>query len=456
MDPQIYNHQDSALANSLLSQQANGSQQRFGYQYPQLSDDEAYQQGNMSPHAYDHLPSIDTGHMSQPGSQYGSPSNDHLAPLSPIAHLSIMDAQLPASFDSQGISHIARYGPVASSVPAKFGMESPPTSLPQKVVVPSNALRSLHDSAFGRENNLKAPNLGSSPANSGDEGGGYRIMHSQRVSRPKMLSASVPRQQIASLNDDWDDGLMFGGEEDLIPTSLHDLLTPQEKMRRLSRNEADLNGYRDALNVLGTSAETTSRLGSPATGNSPSRFVPLFAKHRREEEQNGGSSSPFGHIGSPLRNSSLRSGASPSLRSVSNPLNGDISPNFASPPRQSSMSMLSQQLQRTRISRSENHDINGSTLHPVSARHASNSNGRLDRALSFSSINNSRIDEEPEAECVFSMEEEEYSPKSHRYSGGWNYPVGGRSPRLTASSGGRHALGLHDGKDLDSYLSAGR
>jgi hypothetical protein len=37
-----------------------------------------------------------------------------------------------ASFDSQGISHAARYGPVAASMPSQFGLESPP---PQRLLL---------------------------------------------------------------------------------------------------------------------------------------------------------------------------------------------------------------------------------------------------------------------------------------------------------------------------------
>ncbi|MCJ1229832.1 hypothetical protein MMC12_006502 [Toensbergia leucococca] len=432
VDPQSYHHQDSALANSLLAQQANGNQLPFGHQFSQALETDFTPQISIHTKLYNNLPSIDTSYASHPDSKYGSPRDDILSPLSPVAHLSTLDAPLPASFDSQGISYMARHGPVAASVPSKFGLESPPSSLPRKSALPTDALRNLHDSAFGRS---KIANLGSSPLGSGDESFGQRTMHSQRVPKPKMMSASLPRPRA---NEEWDEGFLFGGEEDFLPTSLHDLLTPQEKMRRLSRTEQDSSIFRESLSGLGTPAESASKVGSA----SPSRFGALFARQKREEETNGVSNSAFGQVGSPLRNSSLHPGASPSLRALSHPMSGDVSPFLASPPRQSSMSMISQQLQRTRLSnRAESNDTTGNSstpsLHP---RLASGSNGRLDRAVS-----SSRIDEE-QGECVFSMEEEEYNGK--RYSGGWGYA---RSPALGTVGGARQGLGQQEGKDLEAF-----
>ncbi|CZR68415.1 uncharacterized protein PAC_18314 [Phialocephala subalpina] len=79
------------------------------------------------------VPTIDTSYASHPTSQYGSPRDDDINryAMSPVATkgLSVLDAPLPASFDSNGVSWIARNGPIASSVPAKFGLESPPGSL---------------------------------------------------------------------------------------------------------------------------------------------------------------------------------------------------------------------------------------------------------------------------------------------------------------------------------------
>lgn len=449
VDPQTYHHQnDSALANSLLAQQANGNPAAFGHQYPHVNETGYGPQTSV--HRPYEIPTVETGYASHPGSAYGSPREDSRIPLSPVAHLSALDAPMPASFDSQGISYIARHGPVAASVPSKFGIESPPSSLPRKAILPSDAVRNVSESAYSRDSRSKAPNLGSSPLASGDEGLGQRIMHSQRVAKPKMMSASLPRIRA---NDEWEDQFLFGGEEDFLPTSLHDLLTPQERMRRLSRTDHEAGSHRENLSGIGSPPEASSKFGSPS-GASPSRYGALFARQKREEESNNMLPSALGHVGSPLRNPSLQPRASPGLRATSNAImSGDISPHFASPPRQSSMSALSQQLSHTRLaSRSESASgieaTNG--LHPGSARHHSQSNGRLDRAVSSSSIGTSRIDEE-QGDCVFSMEEEEDN-HNKRYSGGWHsHSSGSRaSPRLGPIGGGRQSEQKR-GKTAEAY-----
>ena len=437
VDPQTYHHQnDSALAHSLLAQQANGGVPTFGHPYAQLIENDYGPPANV--HRPYEIPTVETGYASHSGSVYGSPREDNRLPLSPVAHLSALDAPMPASFDSQGISYMARHGPVAASVPSKFGIESPPSSLPRKAILPSDTVRNVSESAYGRDARSRAPNMGSSPLGSGDEGLGQRIMHSQRVAKAKMLSASLPRVRA---NDEWDDQFLFGGEEDFLPTSLHELLTPQEKMRRLSRTDQDAGSHRENLSGIGSPAEASSKFGSP-NGASPSRYNALFARQKREEEGNNMLTSVFGHVGSPLRNPSLQPGASPGLRATSNPaISGDISPNFASPPRQSSMSALSQQLSHTRLGPRTDNPSNEPTngLRPGSALNHSQSNGRLDRVVSSSSIGTSRIDEE-QGDCVFSMEEEEEN-HNKRLSSGWHsHSSGGRtSPRSGAIGGGRQS-----------------
>lgn len=433
MDPQTHHHQDSALANSLLAQQANGHAQAFNHQFSQLGDSE-YGPHNTPSRPYE-IPSIDTGYASHPESTYGSPRDDTRLPLSPVAHLSALDAPMPASFDSQGISYMARHGPVAASVPSKFGLESPPSSLPKKAVIPAEPRRNISEYAYGKDARSRAANIGSSPLTSGDEGLGQRVMHSQRRTKPKMMSASLPRGRA---NDDWDEQLIFGGEEDFLPTSLHDLLTPQEKMRRLSRTEHDTSSHRELLSGVGIPADPPSKFGSPS-GASPSRYGALFARQKQEESNNAAHNPAFGHVGSTLRKSSLHSGPSPSLRATSNPnVSGDQSPFFASPVRQSTMFALSQQLSHTRLaSRTEppsSHELpNG--LHPSSARHASHAIGRPElRNVSSSSFSTARIDEEA-VEGVFSMEEDETLNKG--YSGGWQSATSGGkdSPRTGAVVG---------------------
>lgn len=250
-----------------------------------------------------------------------------------------------------------------------------------------------------------------------------------------MMSASLPRGRA---NDDWDEQFIFGGEEDFLPTSLHDLLTPQEKMRRLSRTEHESSSHREYLSGIGIPADPSSKFGSPS-GASPSRYGALFARQKQEESNNVAHNSAFGHVGSPLRKTSLHPGPSPSLRATSNAnVSGDMSPYLASPARQSTMSALSQQLSHTRLaSRTDppsSHELpNG--LHPSSARHASYTNGRPElRNVSSSSFGTARIDEEA-VEGMFSMEEDETLNK--RYSGGWqSASSGGRDSPRTGPMGG--------------------
>ncbi|EON63898.1 hypothetical protein W97_03126 [Coniosporium apollinis CBS 100218] len=421
---------------------------------------------------YDMIPTIDTTFSSHPGSTYGSPPNDGRPIMSPqLKGLSILDAPLPASFDSQGISHMARYGPIAASMPGRFGLDtSPPSSYPTKPH-DSSALRTLHTSAFGdARNGTNGIALGSSPPAAADEPVGRRIMHSERFSsKPKLMSASLGARPPLSA-DDWDDE-NFAFEEDLVPTSLHELLTPQEKMRRFSRTAAD-DELRQSLSGLGSTpvdaAPPTSKFGSPPLNpttysSSPSRFSALFSRQKSDSaDAPGVSPSPFGHVGSPLRNSSLHPGASPSLRALSRPPSGDVSPFVSSPPRQASMSMISQQLQRTRLtSRAEAAE----TLHPglpsrggASSSSATSGAGprmTIDRAVSSSSnVGRERIEEEEVGEAeqeqgLFSMDGLEPptgvgGKKEKRFSGGiWGWGAkGSRSPSLGPIGGGRREGGF--------------
>ncbi|KAL9602943.1 MAG: hypothetical protein Q9219_001468 [cf. Caloplaca sp. 3 TL-2023] len=419
-NPQTY-HSDSALANSLLAQPTQGDRPLYGMQFSHLPETEYLVPPPMPTNGYDSNGHADNSFMPHPGSGYGSPRDDGRLPPSPANHPSTLDAPMPASFDSQGISYIARHGPVAASVPSKFGIDSPPSSLPTKTGGPSNTLRSLHHSVFGQETRSNASNVGSPPSGSGDEIYSRRPLYSQLIPKPTIISASVPRGRA---NEDWDDSIMFGGEEDFLPTSLHELLTPQEKMRRLSRTEQDERPSRDSLSGTGTPVDSPSHVGSPSHA-SPSRFSAFFAKQRRDEQSSQNTSlSAFGHVGSPLRHSSMYNGGS--LRASSNPTRtGDVS----SPPRQSSMSIISQQLARTRIS-SKNEagagdPVSSNNLHPNSARtpnYAPANNTRLDRATSANNLNSHRIDEE-QGEGVFSMEVEEEENQRKRSSGStWTCP----------------------------------
>lgn len=456
---ELYHPQNSgsALTNSFIRANAVPPSP-YGAQYSPFSNqDESFPPLGGRQQSIDiMIPTIEQTH---PGSNYGSPRDEDLnrfgLGLSPVAQkgLSVLDAPLPASFDSNGVSWIARNGPIASSVPAKFGLESPPGSLgAAKDGRTSEALKSLHSSAFGDDTRDRFNGIAASPpAPPADEYFGKRVMHSQRFAKSKVMSASLPKQ----VDQDWEAAFTF--EEDYLPETLKDLMTPQEKARRGSRN-ADEEG-RPINSGTGTpNNETASKFGSPSNA-SPSRWGPLFQRHQqqKEEEERAAASraSAFGHVGSPLRNSSLHPGASPKSRPIARPSNsGDISPYLASPPRQSSMSIISQQLQRTRLSRAESSGSD-SSLHP---RVTSNPIGPgatrtglvAERQVSSSSISNggsgrftTPIDEE-QGDIMFSMEgmeEDEKRGGEKRNSGGWTFAGGTRSPHLGAVGGGRNGIG---------------
>lgn len=404
--PAAYNTSNSALTNSFMKADANQPYGNFGYP---MSPSEKYHQLDRQPSMENGLPTIDTTY-SHGGSQYGSlreedPSRLGLG-LSPVTikGLSVLDAPLPASFDSNGISNAARYpgGPWPSSVPSAFGLESPSPSLnAAKDNRTSEALKSLHRSAFGSNDHLSSTVTASSPPTQpADEYYGRRQMHSSRYAKPKLLSSSAPRAIVGGIDRDWDAEFPFL-EEDYVPDNLKDLLTPAEKARRGSRAaDEDTNGHRSANGVLGMSgtgtptAETTSKFGSPMAA-SPGRWGPLFQRQRDDDDAKRhalAASGAFGHVGSPLRNSILNEDLMRPYGSRSGSIEG--------------LSALTQQLQRTRI------DGNGGDsphLRPtISGRPT---NGRAgERHVSSSSISSSAryttpIGEE-DGEFVFSMDED--------------------------------------------------
>ncbi|KAH7378242.1 hypothetical protein BKA66DRAFT_421346 [Pyrenochaeta sp. MPI-SDFR-AT-0127] len=458
----IPHHQEPPMTSSLLTMQAHLGGMQQGYPYP-MQDEYTNQKDQ-----YDMIPTIGTTISSHPGSNYGSPPNENgRLPMSPVQKgLSVMDVPLPASFDSQGISHMARYGPIASSVPATFLANSPPSSYQAD----SSAIRNLHDSAFGDGLRSRAAALGSSPPESIEQPVGRRMLHSElAANRSRGIMSSSVGARPTYKDEEWDETDMIGKfEEDLLPNSLSDLLTPQEKMRRFSRDQGDNENsftQRMSLSRLGASPTASDvKIGSPsAAASSPSRYQSLWGKSRGSTYDNGFESgslpgaSAFGHVGSPLRNSALHPGASPSLRAINRPTSGDASPFVSSPPRQASMSMITQHMQRTRLSSREEVGITSNPMHPginrvTSGTSINNSSGRLglDRAVSSSSISRERIEEE---QGLFSMEEEEDLNKSKdgasttsstsnkRLSGlSWGSGGGKASPNL-APVGGHRATG---------------
>lgn len=327
--------------------------------------------------------------------------------MSPLPHFTTLDAPLPASFDSQGISYMARHGPVAASMPGKIGVESPPSSLPKNSALTSEAIRGMADAAYANAN--KGFNLGSSPLGPSGDIMSQRIMHSSRFTRPKMMSASLPRQ----LEKGWeDDQVLFGNEEEWIPGGLSELMTPEERNRRSSGKVENPMAIRESLTGNHTSADVSTRIGSPGHA-SPLRYSP-WNKPKTDDEHSGYPSPSFGPVGSPLRNATLYPGSSPSLRASRG--TSDLAFKISSPPRQSATSVLSQQLQRTRLTSraSESSEASSCGLHPT--RHISNPRSAFDRAVSSSSVTNERIDEE-QPEMVFSLDDEDYGSGSNTKSG---------------------------------------
>lgn len=238
----------------------------------------------------------------------------------------------------------------------------------------------------------------------GEEYFGKRAMHSSRFSRSKLPSSSLPKT--TSVDHDWEAEFAFGDDnvenvpENYVPENLQDLLTPAEKARRGSvRLEGD------------ASIDGITKYGG-SVGTSPSRWGPLFQRQKEEEEAARSARSAvsaFGHVGSPLRNSTL-------AQEMGMGSSGSSSSPRPSAIRSSSeaMSALSQQLQRTRL---EEGPISSPHLHP--ARMPSSNitfigkDRAMERHVSSGSIGSSvtgrfttPIDEEDPA-FVFSMEEEE-------------------------------------------------
>ncbi|ROT37787.1 hypothetical protein SODALDRAFT_174317 [Sodiomyces alkalinus F11] len=440
--------------------------------YPYPENRQPHQLGRQ-PSLENGLPSADAAAYSLAGSTYGSPRDDDpsrlgLLALSPVngngngngKTLSVLDAPLPASFDSQGISNAARYpaAPWPSSVPSKFGIDSPSPSLSSaKDTRTSDTLKSLHNSAFGGSEYLSTSSAAagtsppSAPVGLGEEYFGRRPMHSSRYARPKMMSSSLPKPTV---DRDWDAEFAFY-EEDYLPQNLQDLLTPAEKARRGSLRAADAE----------FGGENAVKFGSPMAGASPSRWGPLFQRQKEEELDAGRTTnkrapSAFGHVGSPLRNSVLSNGmgnGSSGLVGV-----GSISSRTTPGSRSGSdsASALTQQLQRTRLLGDDSLNNNSPRLHPMMAVGRTPGNGAIgpvgrereramERHVSSGSIGSSGrfttpVDEEDPA-FVFSMEEDGDEQQSARQrkrasSGlgvagtGWSY-AGVLSGKTTSTSG---------------------
>ncbi|RMZ82695.1 hypothetical protein DV738_g1451, partial [Chaetothyriales sp. CBS 135597] len=323
---------------------------------------------------YTSLTPFDSALNSPPLSHYGSP--DTLLPRSPVDKVrTALDAPLPQSFDSNGVSYIAKYGPLGQSAPDKFGMRSPGSSLSRHISSPLDSL-GFRSSQLG--SNLRgASPLAASPQNN-EESIGQRIMHSQTISNSRVISASMPRSNGLV---DWHDPL--DSEADLLPNSLHDdILTPQEKFfKRLSRPEQD---------GLAIPSGTASKVGSPPASGSPSRFSHLWAEQREKKAAAATatveSSNPtgFGHVGSPLQQSWM----------------------LTELPKTEATSGISQAMARMQFGRMDSHESNGGRGN--SARNVSNTMNRLDRTVSSPGPSAKKHDEE--GEVFFQMDDDTRFP----------------------------------------------
>ncbi|KAK4236550.1 hypothetical protein C8A03DRAFT_16824 [Achaetomium macrosporum] len=457
VNPTTY-HQpsNSALTNSFLRADpvpAYPASAAYG-----LQDDPYGQQLGRQPSMENGLPIIDTTYSSNPASAYGSPRDEDANRLG-LGLSPVNTTGLPASFDSNGISLAARYGPFPASVPSKFGLESPSPSLhAARDGRTSETLKLLHNSAFGSSEHLPPAAMAASDSNgfgssppvgstamgsvfSNDEYFGKRLMHSSslRYAKPRLMSSSVPK-----IDRDWEAEFMF--EEDYVPGTLaNEVLTPAEKMRRGSSTNT-VRMAADGTEAAAVESVPTgaTKFGSPAMAASPSRWGPLFQRHKEDDLEGAGSGRPlkqvsaFGHVGSPLRNSSLASAISAELHAEESS-NGNGGKKETG---NESVSALTRQLRETRLSEGSS-GSSSPHFHPaVSRNNKTGPSGAgiigrerekeraLERHISAGSITSSvtrftaPIDEE-DSPFVFRMEEEDdaQSRAKKRGSGGAASPL---------------------------------
>lgn len=372
------------------------------------------------------IPTQHEGHMdfgSPPGSPYGSPIHDSRMPLSPAFRgFSALDAPLPASYNSQDVPNIARFGPNANSVPVKSGWGPLNTSTATSSHIAHQHHGGIDPLVLPESNGFPS----SPPHASRIEAQPRQIMHSSRrylLADPvssSMPAHAQPPDEIRAfrLNAAMADHEEEGQGEEFLPSSLSDLLTEKEKMRRFSRSAEEDSGLGPGPSRSSFGSHGDSKVGSPSYA-SPSRFGPFFASQQAKKDaldstsQHG--SSPFGHVGSPLRNSSLHPSATKPRDFSGSPSFGPISPPRSND-RREFVSSLSEQLKGMRVSSGSKNDGAEQNLHLHSAavRHSSNPTGSSSTAVGIAqgskkdrivsgAANAPRPDEEP---CVFSMEDD--------------------------------------------------
>ena len=410
VESSMYPSQDSALANSLLAQQQFQPPDMFPPQYPygELDESDAYADRRYA-QPYQMTP-LSAALNSPPGSHFGSPPDDFHLPRSPVEHLrTALNAPLPQSFDSNGVSNIARYGPLGQSLPDKFGLKSPSTSVPRKGVNPAEPM------AVRSGSKLASP-LASSPQNQ-DDSIGARVVAAQPFSQNRGIPSSVPK---SSRIEEWD-----SLDADLLPNSLHDeVLTPEEKMHRLSRPDPDATiSSKDRSGALAIPGGPATKVGSAPAAGSPSRFRALWEEQREKKtttpDPNTSTStvSAFGHVGSPLRESWMPNTSNPSAAVTS------TSPRYQS----TNMSAISQQISRMKLESSEASSQRSTTtlrnpsntLYDSTRPHPSSRTISSPRILALQGTKKPDPDD-PEAAFFFPMDSDDASKRS------WS----GRSPGL--------------------------
>ncbi|KAI6245687.1 hypothetical protein HI914_06191 [Erysiphe necator] len=251
--------------------------------------------------------------------------------------LNTMDAPMPAPLDTNGVSWATRQSSISTSVPFNIGLDPPSDSSGTREGRSTDTLKNLRNSVFGEEPRERfTDQVASPPINISDEylGVGNRLASGPTTMKPISVNAK------SAVDKDWVASFTF--EEDYLPETLKDLMTPQEKARRGSRNADEEARYFHNGNGVSCN-ENSSKIGSPSNA-SPSRWGSLFQRQQQKEEEDRARISPFNHIGSPLRKTSLHPIASPKAGPIARPNAVNESP------RRSSTSIITQQLHRTQIS----------------------------------------------------------------------------------------------------------
>lgn len=285
--------------------------------------------------------------------------------------LESLNAPLPASLDYDGISYFARHGPLAASVPAKFE-----NLMKTNQASEQRTQHAVHIAPISKARS-PYPNGSTSSASPGTV---RALEESLGATRP--ASSSFPAHGgLLWSNKLPDKSTKFVFEEDFVPSSLQELLTPVERMRKAQTHDEMVPSISEPL---------SSQSSSP----SQSRFGALFERHKREEAMAG---SPLRHSygTSPLALSPPNTSRplSPTFRAVSS-VSGNASPYLASPPRQSLPLPLRQKMLRSG-SATERSELQA-TANPWQPFH----NVRMDRSTNSGS--STAVDEEP----TFFMEED--------------------------------------------------